>query len=63
MTVDEEKIREITTEVGVRFRTIGGGVERGGSFLSAALKDQPLAFALGVEVEDVVRFVLEQAAL
>lgn len=62
-TIDEELVREITAEIGVRFRTFGGGVE--GRFpnpISIALKDKPLQFAASVDVADVVRFVLAVAA-
>ncbi len=58
----EEKIHEIVAEVGVRFRTFGGGVVGDSNNpISIALKDRPLQFAAGVSVEDVVRLVLSMA--
>jgi hypothetical protein len=63
MAIDEEKVQEIITEIGVRFRTFGGGVVRSSNNpLSHALKNQPLAFAAGESVENVVRFILAEVA-
>lgn len=59
----DEQIHTIVAEIGVRFRTFGGGVGSKTFMnpIAEALKDTPLTFAAGVSVEDVVRFVLEQA--
>lgn len=60
--IDDEKVREIMAEIGVRFATFGGGVEPENPHrrnpITAALKDKPLQFAGGVNVESVVRLVL-----
>ncbi len=61
-TKTDHKVSEIIAEIGVRFRTFGGGVV--GTFnnpIAHALKDKPLQFAAGVDVADVVRLVLSMA--
>lgn len=58
----EDKVHRIVAEIGVRFPTFGGGVVS--SFnnpLAEAMKNRPLVFALGVSVEEVVRFILSEA--
>jgi hypothetical protein len=51
---------EITKRIPKRFRCFGGGhISDVGNPISHALKDSPLQFALGVDVADVVAFVLE----
>lgn len=58
----DEQIRAIVAEIGVRFPCFGGGVDiRFKTPVSEALKDGELVFAAGVPVEQVVRFVLEEA--
>lgn len=61
----DEQIKTIVAEIGVRFRTFGGGVGSESrpwhNPIAEALKDTPLSFAAGVPVEQVVRFVLEEA--
>lgn len=57
--VTPEQVEMVTQEVGMLFRTFGGGRTR--TFetpISAALKDKPLTFAGDVQVADVVRFVM-----
>lgn len=49
---------EIVAAVGQNFRTFGGGRDSSTNPLAHALKDQPLQFAAGVDVRDVVQFVL-----
>jgi hypothetical protein len=58
--VNPEKTDRIVNEVGERFATFGGG--RGSEFnpLAEMMKGRPLVFALGVDVRDVVEFVLER---
>lgn len=56
--IEDEKVHEIMAEVGVRFRTLGGGVINTDNPISIATKDQPLQFAAGVDVAQVVRLVL-----
>jgi len=59
--VSEDKVLEIIAEIGVNFRTFGGGVNKSnGNPLSEMLKDKPLQFAGAVNVEEVVRFVIAQ---
>lgn len=44
-----------------RFRTFGGGSPRAvASPISVAMQDGPPVFAMGVDVREVVRFVMEQ---
>lgn len=44
-----------------RFRTFGGGSARAvASPISVAMQDDPPVFAAGVDVREVVRFVMEQ---
>ncbi len=53
---------EIVEEVCTNFRVFGGGAIR--SFnnpIAHALKDSKPVFAAGVDVEDVVRFVMARA--
>lgn len=60
--IDDEKVQEIMAEIGVRFRTFGGGiVGNADNPLSHALKDKPLQFAAGVDVREVIRLVLALA--
>lgn len=60
--LDEEQVSEITAEIGVRFRTFGGGVVGNcDNPISHALKDRPVMFAAGVDVAEVVRTVLSIA--
>lgn len=58
----ETPVEAITRKIGERFHTFGGGrTPTPGNPIAAALKDRPLIFAAGVDVADVVRFVLEEA--
>ena len=61
VVVPDDKIREIMAEIGVRFRCFGGGVSNEYNPISVALKNQPLQFAAGVDVEDVVRLVISMS--
>jgi hypothetical protein len=60
MTTTEKDVEQIATEIGKRFRTFGGGRDAWPSNnpLVHALKNEPLQFAAGVPVADVVSFVL-----
>lgn len=59
--IDERLVQVICAEIGVKFRTFGGGVDSGfNNPISAALKDRPLQFAAGVDVADVVRLVMSE---
>lgn len=54
----DEKIADIVQRVGVQFRTFGGGRTSEFNPIAAALKDKPPMFAAGVDVRDVVEFVV-----
>jgi hypothetical protein len=59
MQIDEDKVQEIVEEIGVRFRTFGGGlVKESNNPISNATERRPLEFAACVNVEEVVRLVL-----
>jgi len=57
--------RAIVELIGSRFRCFGGGRTSGAEFnpLVEWTKDEALQFAAGVDVAEVVRFVLEQAGV
>jgi len=59
--MDEVRIQQITGQIAAQFTTFGGGRTILSNPLAHALKDQPPMFAMGVEVEAVVRAVLEAA--
>jgi hypothetical protein len=48
----------IVIEIGKHFRTFGGGRDSADNPVAHALKDEPLQFAAGVDVQEVVLFVL-----
>ena len=48
----------ITEEIGKKFRTFGGGVGSKYNPIADALKGKPLQFAAGVDVREVVDFVI-----
>jgi hypothetical protein len=54
-----DDVKRITTLVGRCFRTFGGGQGSDDNPLAAALKDNPLMFAAGVDVAQVVTFVID----
>ena len=54
----EEQIAEIVEMVRKSFRSMGGGEYTTGNPLSFAMADQPPQFALGVDIKQVVQFVL-----
>lgn len=57
-------VDEIVAEIGTRFRTFGGKTEKPKSVsnpLDAWMATSPLTFALGVDVRQVVEFVLSKA--
>lgn len=60
--IDDDKVREIVAEIGVKFPTFGGGkVDDDNNPICIATKDRPLSFAAGVLVEPVVRLALKIA--
>lgn len=58
--MDDGKIRVIVAALGVEFATFGGGIGSRDNPIAEALKERPLMFAAGVDVEKVVRFVISQ---
>jgi hypothetical protein len=54
-------IDEITAELGSRFNTFGGGKADPFNPVSKALQDNPLVFAMGVDVKSVVTLVTAKA--
>lgn len=59
--MSEAQIKHIVHEIGRVFRTFGGGTYTANNPVSHALKDKPLQFAAGVDVEEVVKAVLSIA--
>ncbi len=62
--MDESQVQEIVAQVVKNFRTFGGG--KGSSWgnpIAEALKDRRPSFAGDVDVESVVRFVLDAASV
>jgi len=59
----DEIVKRITVAMNERFSSFGGGRRRltGTNPIAAALKDKPPQFSAGVDIEEVVRFVLEEA--
>ncbi len=57
--MEKKSIKKIVEAVGDNFRTFGNGKESSwGNPLAAAFEDKPLMFAAGVNVREVVEFVL-----
>lgn len=56
------KVDKITQIIGWKFRSFGGGQAGFNNPLAIALKDQPLQFAVGVDIKSVVETVLDEAA-
>ena len=54
------KIDKITQIIGRKFRSFGGGQKAFNNPLAVALKDEPLQFALGVDIKSVVKAVLRE---
>lgn len=57
----KQQIAQIVKGVAANFRTFGGGQVTESNPISLALKDSPPQFAAGVDVEEVVRFVVSKA--
>ncbi len=64
----DAKIREpilnyLVISIGKNFRTFGGGDRNThNNPMAVALKDEPLQFAAGVDVKEVVEFILNELA-
>ncbi len=56
----ETRVQKIVKLTAAHFRSFGGGKVNSYNPISAALKDRPPQFAAGVDVEQVVRFVLNK---
>jgi hypothetical protein len=61
MKTYSEAVREIVRDVARTFPSFGGDRGAKGNPIAAAMQNEPPSFALGVDVEQVVRFVLESA--
>ncbi len=57
----DKKVKELTAKVRQNFRCFGGGLYNPNNPISAALADKPAQFAAGVDVEEVVRFILKHS--
>ncbi len=54
-------IKALTKKVSQNFRTFGGNPdEKSGNPVAAALAEKPVMFALGVPVDEVVRFIIKE---
>jgi hypothetical protein len=56
----KKKIDQIVEKVTTNFRTFGGGYVTPGNPISSALANHPASFAAGVDVREVVEFILKQ---
>ncbi len=55
----QDKIETAVAGIGLNFRTFGGGQGSRTNPLADALKNQDLQFAAGVDVKEVVGYVLD----
>lgn len=60
MTDMASAVEAITREIQDRFRTMGGGRTTVGNPIAAAMAEKPAIFALGVDVSEIVAFVIDQ---
>jgi hypothetical protein len=60
MRMTQKNIDQIVRVIAQNFRCFGGGQFTEGNPLSVALQNNPPQFAAGVDVRDVVLFVLKQ---
>lgn len=61
MKIQPETRKDIVTFVSMNFRSFGGGQISQGNPVSAALSNNPPMFAAGVDIGEVVDFVLNLA--
>ena len=54
------KVDKITQYIGRNFRSFGGGQKCFNNPIAETLKNQPLQFALGVDIKSVVKAVLKE---
>lgn len=59
--LSDTQIEQIIVAIGRQFPTFGGDKIMDGNPVSVALSKKPLMFAAGVDVRDVVGFVLAEA--
>lgn len=59
--ITDTVVNDIVDKCRKNFRSFGGGVYTPGNPLSVALADTRPSFAGGVDIEEVVRYVLDQA--
>ena len=58
----DEQVKTLVQKIGQNFSTFGGGKRPSGfNPIEAWTKNKPLMFAMGVDVEHVVRYVLVMA--
>lgn len=65
MSVSEKTVTEITAMCCATFRSFGGGAIKASSLnnpIALAMANSPAQFAAGVDISEVVRFVLAQSA-
>ena len=55
------KVDRITLVIGRKFRSFGGGQRGFNNPIAVALRDQPLQFAMGVDIKSVVKEVLKES--
>lgn len=59
--MDEDKIKKIVKQTTKQFPSFGGGEAKDSrNPIAVALKDHRAQFAMGVDIETVVRFVLSE---
>ena len=61
MRVTDKQVAEIVKAVALEFRTFGAGQTSQYNPVVNALQDHQPMFAMGVDVQEVVRFVLKRA--
>lgn len=61
MKIIPETIDDVVALVAANFRSFGGGQANTRNPISMALADKPAQFAGGVDIKDVVTFVLKNA--
>lgn len=59
--MNDKKVNEVTSIIGRKFRSFGGGQSGYNNPMAVALKDRPLQFAAGVDIKSVVETVLVES--
>lgn len=60
MRVSEQKRNEIVKGIAARFRCFGKGTRPSNNPIAYALEDEPTQFAAGVNVKEVVDYVIKR---